>query len=274
MPIALGYVLLRWAFSREVSFGPLVEITPFAGALLAGTLLFPALLPLNVFRSFAAGGAVLGLLCAALSVLLLKPPIFGATLVALPAPGRQRCSRPELHRLDHLHLALRRSQGAEGRGAGPDRLRRARVRERHRRDRCTLHCSIGGTVPFKYFSLGSRLVLQEDRCGGCGRCVEVCPHAVLAAANRRAFAAARESVAWNVGPVHVIARLAPSLWIQVSDAPTPCSGGWSPARLRAVIAARKGPLAAADDGAGRAPTRIDRHERSEGASRWVMPAGH
>lgn len=38
----------------------------------------------------------------------------------------------------------------------------------------------------RYLLNGHSLVLDADRCDGCGRCEEVCPHGVFAVVNRRA----------------------------------------------------------------------------------------
>jgi hypothetical protein len=51
---------------------------PLLGAILVGTLLFPALLPLIPFRAFSLKGALLGVLWAALSALIFHASITGA----------------------------------------------------------------------------------------------------------------------------------------------------------------------------------------------------
>jgi NAD-dependent dihydropyrimidine dehydrogenase PreA subunit len=38
----------------------------------------------------------------------------------------------------------------------------------------------------QYILGGDSLVLNESRCNGCGRCEEVCPHAVFAVVHRKA----------------------------------------------------------------------------------------
>lgn len=43
----------------------------------------------------------------------------------------------------------------------------------------------------RYILAGSSLSLDRSRCNGCGRCVEVCPHAVFALVARRAAVVAR-----------------------------------------------------------------------------------
>jgi NAD-dependent dihydropyrimidine dehydrogenase PreA subunit len=37
-----------------------------------------------------------------------------------------------------------------------------------------------------YIRNGETLVLDQERCNGCGRCVEVCPHEVIAMSDGRA----------------------------------------------------------------------------------------
>jgi hypothetical protein len=59
--IMAGLHLLRF---HTLDWGLSLEYLPFAGAIIAGTLLFPALLPLLPFRSFALKGTVLGLMWA------------------------------------------------------------------------------------------------------------------------------------------------------------------------------------------------------------------
>jgi NAD-dependent dihydropyrimidine dehydrogenase PreA subunit len=44
-----------------------------------------------------------------------------------------------------------------------------------------------------YLLSGESLRLDPARCNGCGRCEEVCPHAVFAIANRKAAVAHREA---------------------------------------------------------------------------------
>ena len=39
---------------------------------------------------------------------------------------------------------------------------------------------------FQYLKNGATLTLNQDACIGCGRCYDVCPHQVLAVANRKA----------------------------------------------------------------------------------------
>lgn len=43
-----------------------------------------------------------------------------------------------------------------------------------------------------YLLGGHSLVLDEARCNGCERCLEVCPHAVFAMVERKAVIVARE----------------------------------------------------------------------------------
>ncbi len=43
-----------------------------------------------------------------------------------------------------------------------------------------------------YLFSGHSLQLAAERCNGCGRCEEVCPHAVLAVVERKAHIVARE----------------------------------------------------------------------------------
>lgn len=38
----------------------------------------------------------------------------------------------------------------------------------------------------QYILSGDSLVLDQARCNGCGRCAEVCPHAVFSVINRKA----------------------------------------------------------------------------------------
>ena len=45
----------------------------------------------------------------------------------------------------------------------------------------------------RYLLNGQTLVLNPARCSGCGRCVEVCPHEVLAVVDREALIANREN---------------------------------------------------------------------------------
>ena len=45
----------------------------------------------------------------------------------------------------------------------------------------------------RYLLNGHSLVLNAALCNGCGRCEEVCPHAVLSIVNRRAAIANREN---------------------------------------------------------------------------------
>ena len=45
----------------------------------------------------------------------------------------------------------------------------------------------------QYLLGGESLVLDESRCNGCGRCEEVCPHAVFSVVNRKAMVAFRGS---------------------------------------------------------------------------------
>jgi NAD-dependent dihydropyrimidine dehydrogenase PreA subunit len=44
-----------------------------------------------------------------------------------------------------------------------------------------------------YLLNGHSLVLEPELCSGCGRCMEVCPHAVFAIADRKALIAHREN---------------------------------------------------------------------------------
>ncbi len=44
----------------------------------------------------------------------------------------------------------------------------------------------------RYLLNGHSLVLNAARCNGCGKCEEVCPHAVFAVVDRRAAIVARE----------------------------------------------------------------------------------
>jgi len=44
----------------------------------------------------------------------------------------------------------------------------------------------------KYLSNVSTLQYSQDKCAGCGRCVEVCPHGVFAMANKRAVLTDRD----------------------------------------------------------------------------------
>lgn len=48
------------------------------------------------------------------------------------------------------------------------------------------------TEDLTYILNGSSLVVESQRCTGCGICLEVCPHAVLEIRNRKAVVAARE----------------------------------------------------------------------------------
>jgi ferredoxin len=43
----------------------------------------------------------------------------------------------------------------------------------------------------QYLLSGDSLVLDPSRCNGCGRCEEVCPHAVFSVVNRKAAVANR-----------------------------------------------------------------------------------
>lgn len=43
----------------------------------------------------------------------------------------------------------------------------------------------------QYLLSGDSLILDHALCNGCGRCEEVCPHAVLAVVNRKASIVAR-----------------------------------------------------------------------------------
>jgi NAD-dependent dihydropyrimidine dehydrogenase PreA subunit len=43
-----------------------------------------------------------------------------------------------------------------------------------------------------YLLSGQSLALASDRCNGCGRCQEVCPHAVFVVSERQAVIAHRE----------------------------------------------------------------------------------
>jgi ferredoxin len=45
----------------------------------------------------------------------------------------------------------------------------------------------------RYMLNGHSLVLDAGRCNGCGRCEEVCPHAVFRVVERKAAIARRES---------------------------------------------------------------------------------
>ncbi len=45
----------------------------------------------------------------------------------------------------------------------------------------------------QYILNGHSLVLDSERCSGCGRCEEVCPHAVFAITNRKVTIAHREN---------------------------------------------------------------------------------
>lgn len=45
----------------------------------------------------------------------------------------------------------------------------------------------------RYLLNGYSLVLDAALCNGCGRCEEVCPHAVLSIVNRKAVIAKREN---------------------------------------------------------------------------------
>jgi NAD-dependent dihydropyrimidine dehydrogenase PreA subunit len=45
----------------------------------------------------------------------------------------------------------------------------------------------------RYLLSGHALVLDEARCNGCGRCVEVCPHAVFTISRRKAVIASRDT---------------------------------------------------------------------------------
>ncbi len=44
----------------------------------------------------------------------------------------------------------------------------------------------------RYLLNGHSLVLDSERCNGCGRCQEVCPHAVFAIADHKAAIANRD----------------------------------------------------------------------------------
>lgn len=44
----------------------------------------------------------------------------------------------------------------------------------------------------KFLSNVSTLQYSQDKCAGCGRCVEVCPHGVFAMANKRAVLTDRD----------------------------------------------------------------------------------
>jgi len=44
----------------------------------------------------------------------------------------------------------------------------------------------------RYLLNGHSLVLHPELCNGCGRCEEVCPHAVFSVFNRKAVIASRE----------------------------------------------------------------------------------
>lgn len=44
----------------------------------------------------------------------------------------------------------------------------------------------------QYLLAGESLVLDPARCNGCGRCEEVCPHAVIAVTNRKAAVVRRD----------------------------------------------------------------------------------
>ncbi len=45
----------------------------------------------------------------------------------------------------------------------------------------------------RYFLNGHTLVLDSGLCNGCGRCEEVCPHAVFAIENRKALVVNRDA---------------------------------------------------------------------------------
>jgi NAD-dependent dihydropyrimidine dehydrogenase PreA subunit len=45
----------------------------------------------------------------------------------------------------------------------------------------------------RYIRNGETLALDRDACKGCGRCIEVCPHEVLAMAGKRAQIIDREA---------------------------------------------------------------------------------
>ncbi len=45
----------------------------------------------------------------------------------------------------------------------------------------------------RYLLNGHSLVLDGTRCNGCGRCEEVCPHAVFSVSNRKASIVDREA---------------------------------------------------------------------------------
>ena len=44
----------------------------------------------------------------------------------------------------------------------------------------------------RYIAGGASLALDAEKCTGCGRCMEVCPHAVFARSNGKVEFAARE----------------------------------------------------------------------------------
>ena len=45
----------------------------------------------------------------------------------------------------------------------------------------------------RYLLAGQSLVLDETRCNGCGRCIEVCPHEVFAMVDRMATIVGRDT---------------------------------------------------------------------------------
>ncbi|HNX59211.1 MAG TPA: mercury methylation ferredoxin HgcB [Spirochaetota bacterium] len=47
-------------------------------------------------------------------------------------------------------------------------------------------------MTYRYLSNVTTLNIDSDRCAGCGRCVEVCPHHVLEMKNSKVYAADRD----------------------------------------------------------------------------------
>jgi acetyl-CoA decarbonylase/synthase complex subunit gamma len=87
LSVLAGSALLALPFGQEYMGRFLGVFLPLLGAVLMGSLAFPALLPLLPFRAFSLKGAVLGVLWAAASALALhSSPVSAAALLLVITP--------------------------------------------------------------------------------------------------------------------------------------------------------------------------------------------